>query len=782
MANENNNSGTPKSSTGAEEAKKLQGVFKALVRDGADFGDIIKDQVNELKKLQTGYDKVRSSIEGFRTTSIDVKRIQSQINDQLSRQFVNTAKLKQTELELQTISDVQLQGAKNYVRVLADKETAEQKVIAAIESQDKKAITAAKKKLTAAERTLERETKNLTPLQAQYVARLKSNEVIGLTVKELEKELAKEKEIQGSIGVTGKLFENFSKKLGLGDSVYEAMVNKARQLQAENEANAQKQLLRNKIIADNKKIADENAAKRAAAIGEIEELREKNKVREAYNVQAVAQGRKPIDLFTVPDIEDFIKTTEAYKPKDLFIVPKTDGFFSKLKADFEAIGKAEELREKNKRIEAINLQREAQGKEPIPLFEIPKTEGFFSKLNEKFSEVKQNINDKGFFASLKDGLADSGKSLGTSLQNGGKKAFDSLKAAPRQLLTNFKVFGAGLATMFTEALNLLKDPAVITAILSKIASGTTKILSSGMKSIGGELAEGPIQNLTKPISGFLEKIPLVGGLLGGVVDMMSTFMDLAVNANSQFVKMGRELGLDAAESQKLANNFSDIAQNSSDVFLNAKRLYEAQIGLGKQLGTTAIFSNEILSTNIKLKDVLGLEEDIQASIAQASVITGKESADIVGNVIQQVKNLHKAGLATQDYKAVLKEVSNLGGYLGLTFSKYPEKITKAVLQVKAMGLELKQVDSIADSFLDYESSISKEMEAQVLTGREMNLNKAREFALNNDLVGLAEEITKNAGSVNDFLNENRFGAAAFAESLGLSRDNLADMLIKSVFL
>ena len=106
MSNENQNTGAPKSSTGADEAKKLQNVFKALVRDGADFGDIIREQVNELKKLQTGYDKVRSSIEGFRTTSIDVKRIQSQINDQLSKQFVNTAKLKQTELELTKLGTV----------------------------------------------------------------------------------------------------------------------------------------------------------------------------------------------------------------------------------------------------------------------------------------------------------------------------------------------------------------------------------------------------------------------------------------------------------------------------------------------------------------------------------------------------------------------------------------------------------------------------------------------------------------------------------------------------
>ena len=777
------------SAKAADATKDLRENLRQILRDGNDFNDIIKDQVRELGKLTTHYNKVRASIDGFRTSSLDVKRIQQDINKTKSQEFVQASKILETGLKLRIAGEKQFKGAEDYLKILDRKEQKEEQIREAAERGDRSAITSLKTELDLIEAEVAAESEMLTPLQGEYIARTKSQQVLKLTTKELQQQLLKEKEIKNSIGLTGIAFENFSKKLGFGDSVYEAMIDKARELQAQNEANGQKQQLRNQLIAKNKGIADENAAKRAAAIGEIEELREKNKVREAYNIQAIAQGRKPIDLFTIPDIEDFIKTTEAYKPKDLFIVPKTEGFFSKLKADFEAIGKAEELREKNKRIEAINLQREAQGKEPIPLFEIPKTDGFFSKLNEKFSEVKQNINNKGFFASLKDGLVDSGKSLGTSLQNGGKKAFNSLKAAPAQLLTNFKVFGAGLGAMFTGALNSLKDPAVLGAIALKIGkslsnafAGATKMLSNGMKSIGGELAEGPIQNLTKPISGFLEKIPLIGGLLGGVVDMMSTFMDLAVNANSQFVKMGRELGLDAAESQKLANNFSDIAQNSSNVFLNAKRLYEAQIDLSRQLGTTAIFSNEILSTNIKLKDILGLEEDIQASIAQASVITGKESQNIVGNVIQQVKNLHKAGLATQDYKAVLKEVSNLSGYLGLTFAKYPEKITKAVLQVKAMGLELKQVDSIADSFLDYESSISKEMEAQVLTGREMNLNKARQYALDNNLVGLAEEITKNAGSVNDFLKGDRFQAQATAEALGLSRDTLADMLKKSEFL
>ena len=98
------------------------------------------------------------------------------------------------------------------------------------------------------------------------------------------------------------------------------------------------------------------------------------------------------------------------------------------------------------------------------------------------------------------------------------------------------------------------------------------------------------------------------------------------------------------------------------------------------------------------------------------------------------------------------------------------------MTVKSMGYELKQLDSIASSFLDFESSISKEFEAQVLTGREMNLTKAREAALNNDLVTLAKEINTNVGSTADYLKLNRIQQDAIAESVGMSRDGLADVL------
>jgi hypothetical protein len=74
------------------------------------------------------------------------------------------------------------------------------------------------------------------------------------------------------------------------------------------------------------------------------------------------------------------------------------------------------------------------------------------------------------------------------------------------------------------------------------------------------------------------------------------------------------------------------------------------------------------------------------------------------------------------------------------------------------------------------------MEAQLLTGKDINLNKAREAFLNNDLVTAAEEITKQVGSTEEFLGMNRIAAESLASTFGMTRDTMADMLKKQEFL
>ncbi|NCZ70105.1 MAG: hypothetical protein EBY80_08030 [Actinobacteria bacterium] len=288
------------------------------------------------------------------------------------------------------------------------------------------------------------------------------------------------------------------------------------------------------------------------------------------------------------------------------------------------------------------------------------------------------------------------------------------------------------------------------------------------KSIGSGLKETLFDPLTA--------LPIIGTALGGIVKGFMSLVELGLQAQDRTVKFGRAVGLSKQEAQEVVNRFQQISLNSNSALVTIERLVESQKELSDELGVNNMLSDQILETNVKLKELAGLDAQTRAEIAKSSVITGQSSESISKSVLAQVVGLKQATGISFNYQKVLKEASNLGGYLGLSFAKYPAQLTKSLVTVKAMGMELKQLDSLADSFLDFESSISKEFEAQLLTGKDINLTKAREAFLNNDLATAASEITNQVGSANDFLKLNRIQAESLASAFGMSRDQMGEML------
>jgi hypothetical protein len=59
-----------------------------------------------------------------------------------------------------------------------------------------------------------------------------------------------------------------------------------------------------------------------------------------------------------------------------------------------------------------------------------------------------------------------------------------------------------------------------------------------------------------------------------------------------------------------------------------------------------------------------------------------------------------------------------------------------------MGINLRKAENIAQSLLNFESSIEDELSAELLTGKNLNLEKARGLSLEGDIAGAAEEYLK----------------------------------------
>ena len=314
-----------------------------------------------------------------------------------------------------------------------------------------------------------------------------------------------------------------------------------------------------------------------------------------------------------------------------------------------------------------------------------------------------------------------------------------------------------------------KDMSVGARMISKIF-GSWSVALTGAGSI-----------LKSAFSAITDPVAIIGGI-GLFAKLLKDAFDYIVGIQDKTVKFARAMNLSTEEARQLKMQYADINVANGDLFVNTEKLVEAQTEMVGLLGITNQLSTQNLATNIKLKDIAGVEADTIASITESSIINGKSNESIVKSVFAQVKGLKQATGIQFENKKILKEAASLGGVLGLQFSKYPAQLTKSLLTVKAMGMELKQLDSMADSFLDFESSISKEFEAQLLTGKEINLAKAREMFLNNDLAGAATEINKQVGSSADFMKMRRIEQEAFAGAMGMSRDDMGDMLKKQEML
>lgn len=305
-----------------------------------------------------------------------------------------------------------------------------------------------------------------------------------------------------------------------------------------------------------------------------------------------------------------------------------------------------------------------------------------------------------------------------------------------------------------------------------------KLMGGGIGMGGGAVTGEGATSILGGLSSIAKTIPFIGGLLGGLVDGFKSIADAVLGVDTANFRVGRSLNISADAAEQMRKQFDGIAAVSDNIVVNSTRMLQSQIEISKQLGTNKQLSADILVNDVKLRDILGLEAESRQQIAEASIVTGRNAAKLTQGVIGTVGAFNKLVGTSFKFNDIIGEASKLGGILGLTFAKFPEKITKAVLATKTLGFELKQLDSTADSFLDFESSISKEMEAQVLTGKEMNLTLAREAALNNDYASLSAEITKNVGSTAEYLNMNRIQQEAIAQSVGMTRDGLADVLKK----
>lgn len=263
-----------------------------------------------------------------------------------------------------------------------------------------------------------------------------------------------------------------------------------------------------------------------------------------------------------------------------------------------------------------------------------------------------------------------------------------------------------------------------------------------------------------------------------IASIFKIIIDAAINFNKTSVEIGKNLGYGADNADRVTRNFVKIAQSSNNVNVTTKAIGEAFSELVKATGFAYEFTADQLETQVVLTKQVGLQADEAAQIQRYGVLNNKTSKETYESFIKGLnatKNQLKVGI---DFKSALIAATKVSGQLAANLGYNPERIAKAVVTAKAFGLELEDLKSTTSSLLDFGSSIEKELNAELLTGRQLNLERARAAALSGDQVTLAEEIAKNVGTAADFAKMNVLQQDALASSVGMTSDKLAETLRK----
>ena len=560
----------------------------------------------------------------------------------------------------------------------------------------------------------------------------------------------------------------------------------------EQDAKSIKQLIaeQNKLLREQNKIARESAGQTSEALSDQQDI--SNVIKDQIQFLKFQRTEKTLLRKLTNDINKTSQETFAIGKRQLG-VDKIDLDFAKKRVGLEKTIRLltqQQTKFKNSNSELDQRIADSIG---MQVTEATKLLVEVDRIADSSAKIKDNFGVKTFKTAA--------EAIGSVP---GLKAFDApFKAASEAALSTSQDIehalktGKGLNKSMIKNLGIEKKLVGVTK--DKIDKKTGKLLKKGGEEIGltGSAAAKKFQKgdmKTGKILGMDRKglMAFTSGLKAMAKTMMKAFApvaqvvaffeaivagdkaagDLAKNMNmtySQALATRREL-TDISEKTVLTGDFSKANA------VTTKGLQETLMAVNASLGTGVMLSDDMLVQFTQMREMAGFTNEELMGIARISLATGQEMEDITGEFMAQaqVSSLQNGVLLNE--KELLKGIKDVSAATTLSFGKNPKLIAEAVATAKSLGMELSKVDGIASSLLDFEQSIENELQAELLLGKNINLEKARQAALNNDLATVAKEISDQIGSSAEFSEMNRIQQEALAKSVGMSREDLAETL------
>lgn len=295
----------------------------------------------------------------------------------------------------------------------------------------------------------------------------------------------------------------------------------------------------------------------------------------------------------------------------------------------------------------------------------------------------------------------------------------------------------------------------------------TSAATEQLKDASGGLLD-TLESSALVMKGMISAI-MANPLLAFAAAAMATFKAFQM-INSERVEFQQGMGISRETSKDMAKELMWTSARMKLIGIDAK---EVGSQLQDAFGTLSSVTPEVVTELGLMEKGLGVSTEHSTLLMQRLQTIGGLTAE---GSIEAIK--FGSALAMANDVAPGRVMADIAENTD-AFADYAKdggkNIMKAAVAARKLGLNLSTTAKIADSLLDFETSIEAEMEASMLIGKQLNFNKARQLALEGDIAGAAADVMKQVGGQAEFEKMNVIQRRKLAEAIGVSTDELSKM-------
>lgn len=262
-----------------------------------------------------------------------------------------------------------------------------------------------------------------------------------------------------------------------------------------------------------------------------------------------------------------------------------------------------------------------------------------------------------------------------------------------------------------------------------------------------------------------------------IVAGLAVMYKFSSDITEKYKEMTNALHTSIVQNKEILKVQYDTLTSVKNQFATMNEIQEVQAAIvgssGKVFELTKKDAKELTIQMTNISKAFGVTNEEAVKVHKTFKMVGAD--DKMALMLQ--KNMHymseMAGLSPQ---IVAQDLLESADVVATYFAGMPEEAAKAAVEVRRMGMSLKQAGSIAQKMLNLEGFMTDMYELYAMTGTNLDFSQAFEKGLQGDIKGMTKSIVDEIGSLQEFNDMDYLTRQKIATTLGMSSDELANMV------